>query len=106
MRIFLIALFLVAFGFVACDDSGTSSTEQNADTEQVSPISSGERRTGSPSDNWDWRSSDFVFVIPQSIIQGVHSHYQIDTFERPEWYPYKSNPGSCHNSRMAHIFLH
>ena len=39
MRIFLIALFLVAFGFVACDDSGTSSTEQNADTEQVSSSS-------------------------------------------------------------------
>ena len=39
MRNFLIALFLVAFGFVACDDSGTSSTEQNADTEQVSSSS-------------------------------------------------------------------
>ena len=39
MRIFLIALFWVAFGFVACDDSGTSSTEQNADTEQVSSSS-------------------------------------------------------------------
>ncbi|SHK41791.1 major paralogous domain-containing protein [Fibrobacter sp. UWOV1] len=39
MRIFLIALFLVAFGFVACDDSSTSSTEQNADTEQVSSSS-------------------------------------------------------------------
>ena len=40
MRIFSIALALVALGFVACgDDSGTSSTEQNADTEQVSSSS-------------------------------------------------------------------
>ena len=39
MRIISIALALVAIGFVACDDSGTSSTEQNADTEQVSSSS-------------------------------------------------------------------
>lgn len=39
MRIISIALFLVALGLVACDDSGTSSTEQNADTEQVSSSS-------------------------------------------------------------------
>lgn len=39
MRKISVALALVAFGFVACDDSGTSSTEQNADTEQVSSSS-------------------------------------------------------------------
>ena len=31
-------------------------------------------------------------VILQSIIQGVHSHYRINTFEHPEYYQYKSNP--------------
>ena len=39
MRKISVALALVAFGLVACDDSGTSSTEQNADTEQVSSSS-------------------------------------------------------------------